>query len=91
MIGDYEFFGPYTDLWSVKSAPGLMALLMKDEGDFNLIEMNETSDLRRSARFASYTHVHKPAMLAVAVYYTNGLTHCDRQALRDEIMAEFEH
>lgn len=88
LLGQYEFLGPYLDPADVKSQAGLLAVLVQLDRDFQLVELNESADLRRSARFVTFSQ-RLEGVLSFAVYYTNGSG--ERGQLREEILKEFDH
>jgi hypothetical protein len=91
LLGRFEFLGPYVDVEKLKSEPGLLSVLVHLDEEFQLLDLSDSANLRRSAWFAACSECPPDGTLAFAVYYTNELSAEERKALRNQVMKGFDN
>jgi hypothetical protein len=89
LIGSWEFEGPFKEMHKLKAEPGIVALLARNKGELELVELDESDSVSEfvGRRIKGTTH---PSITAAAVYYCSDLNTTLRQGLVDELMKEFD-
>lgn len=93
LIGSWEFEGPFSQSNELRAEPGLCAILHNDNGNMELVEIEETDSVKKFISKHSKYHFsdRMPTdKFAVAVYYCSDLTSSLRQGLIDEVLKEFD-
>jgi len=88
LLGDYEFLGPYHDSEELKVQAGLLAMLVKTESEFELVDLQQSADVRRSARFAEVSLNSRRVSLWFAAYYAT--LNRQLEQIRDEILRNID-
>ena len=88
LIGSWEFEGPFKETHKLKAEAGIVALLTRNKGELELVELDESDSVSDFVcrRIKGSTN---PAISAAAVYYCSDLNTTLRQGLVDELMKEF--
>lgn len=89
-VGKYEFYGPFTDLTEVAGDPGILAVLIENDRGFELVELYECSNLIVASQAELAKSLNGDGEISVAVHYTENMTAQEVQALKLEILSEFE-
>ncbi len=92
LIGELEFQGPFSDFDELSDEPGIYAVLVKNEDDFELVEMDETEQVRKRI----YRHPERSAWfenspeVSVAVHYTADMSQKERLEIKEALEMEFD-
>ncbi len=92
LIGELEFEGPFLDFDILSDEPGIFAVLVKNENDFELVEMDDAEQVREHL----FTHPQRSSWyeisdeVVVAVHYTSDISHDERREIKQTIEREFE-
>ncbi len=92
VIGALEFEGPYFDFDSLSDEPGIFAVLVHKDDEFELLELNDAEHVREHLQL----HQEREAWykqgfeIAVAVHYTADITTGERREIVDDLEKEFE-
>ncbi len=85
-IGRFEFDGPYPRVDDLENKAGVFAILYRlQTDDYELLELNQASNIKESLRCFSDTESIGPVFLAV--YYSRSKE--ERSEIIDEIWKEF--
>lgn len=90
LIGDHEFFGPYTTTVEILPQPGILALLIDEENGFELIELLESKDLRMTSEIELNSYSENLSNIAIAVFYAAGSTIEELTQLKEKILNDFD-
>jgi hypothetical protein len=92
-IGKLEFEGTFSGLEQIECDPGLYALLLRENDDYQLLEVGENESVKEclvKRLQGELSSLLEGRDFEIAVYYTDDLPVGERQQLRQEIVAEFE-
>ncbi|MBX9722879.1 MAG: hypothetical protein K2X81_15870 [Candidatus Obscuribacterales bacterium] len=96
VIGPIEFEGPYMDAVNLKEEAGLYAILCENKGEFELVELDESSSVKNCFDIDEYTsnmrfwqETSHSNLLAV-VHYTPDLSIDQRRDMKKQLLEEFE-
>lgn len=85
VIGELEFEGPFLSIDNLSDAPGIFAVVNPGDKSFDLVEMNDSDQVRETLQ----SHPHLPKWqkicpeIAVLVHYTKGLSIRERKHKRE--------
>jgi len=77
-IGQHEFDGPFSNLADIPAAPGLYAVLQRENQDVFLVEMDQSNNLARSLAKSAASFQDRMVVLLC----------CDDRERRKEILHE---
>jgi hypothetical protein len=84
LIGQHEFDGPVIKIADIPAAPGLYALLHRQDSDFLLVEIDQSNNLAKSLKKSAATFSDKMIVFL----------RCDsgdrRHEILNELLQEFE-
>ncbi|HET6644272.1 MAG TPA: hypothetical protein VFG65_02115 [Fimbriimonadales bacterium] len=90
-IGDYEFDGPYTQLYEIIDQRGIFAVLTSAGDEWRLLDVDAASSLRSGIANHPRAQKWKDACyygdLAYAVYYTFSLSDAEMEDIVDELIS----
>jgi hypothetical protein len=89
LIGSWEFEGPFESADELRNEAGLYAILTNGDKEIELVELNESSQVRASVK-QLFDATPGSENFTTAVYYCSDLTTALRQGLIDEVLKEFE-
>jgi predicted AlkP superfamily phosphohydrolase/phosphomutase len=92
LIGSWEFEGPFSEPNKLKSEPGIVAVLAKNNHEFELVDIDESESVREYVK-KRVTAVPPPSNdieFSTAVYYCADLSSALRQGLINKLMKEFD-
>ncbi len=96
VIGPIEFEGPYADAGCLKAEAGLYAILCENKGEYELVELDESSSVKTcfdadeytsNLRFWQETSANN---LMAVVHYTPELNGEERRSIKDQLLQEFQ-
>lgn len=90
LVGDYDFFGPYVTSEEILEQPGLLALLIEDEKEYELLEMMASNNLRKTAEIELDLHSENLANIAIAVFYAAGSSLKEVTLIKDKLLRDFD-
>src|ERR1700735_5233445 len=88
LIGSWEFEGPFDRQDVLRREPGLYASLIQTGDDYELVELNESSNIRATFETLQEMTPQENA-LSIAVYYCSDLSDGLRDGLVDLVLKEF--
>lgn len=96
VIGPIEFEGPYADAADLREEPGLYAILCRNKGEFELVELDEAHCVRHCLDADEYTsnirffQETSDSNVVAAVHYTPELSKEQRRSMKMRLLKEFE-
>lgn len=90
LVGDYDFFGPYVTSEEILEQPGLLALLIEDGKEYELLEMMASNNLRKTAEIELDLHSENLANIAIAVFYAAGSSLKEVTLIKDKLLRDFD-
>lgn len=92
-IGDYNFDGPYTSTVNLQNRSGVYAILCRNNGSYHVTDIGESATVKDRVenhdREGCWTQ-HCSGSLAVAVYYTPGLTQTGRKLIEQRLRNKYD-
>lgn len=91
LIGLHEFNGPYNALAALSTAPGLIAVLSEDNGELELMDIEEAADIQEFWNQAAGRYLLQKfdGAIRIAVCEMPHLSRAERQRALSEINDEF--
>jgi len=89
-VGNFEFYGPFTDLSEIASDSGIVAILIENEKGFELVDLYECENLVIAAQAELAKSKIGEGEISVAVHYTENMSAEEIHALKAEILSEFD-
>lgn len=92
LIGELEFDGPFHNIDDLSDEPGIFAVLVKTTNEFELLEMDDSDQVRESL----FTHPERDNWnslepgIAVAVHYTSDISSEERREIKQALEIEFD-
>ncbi len=93
LIGSWEFEGPYSQINDLRSEPGIVALLAREQNELELVHMDESESVKEYMQTQDNTGLNfdpKYDGVETAVYYCSDLNATLRQGLINKLMKEFD-
>lgn len=95
LIGPIEFEGPFSDFTELQEAAGIYAILTERNGEFELLEMEESFSVKDCVHTDEFTSnlrffQETSGPLLAVVHYTPDLNSEERRRVRLELLKEFE-
>lgn len=90
LVGEHEFFGPYTTSREILPQPGILALLVEEENGFELLEMLASKSLHITAEIELNSYSENLSNIAIAVFYAAGSTIEEITQLKEKILNDFD-
>jgi hypothetical protein len=92
-IGRFQFDGPYDDVDDLEDRSGVYAILCRNNGNYDLIDVGESATV--ATRVANHDRAgcwsgSCRSKLMVAVHYTPYLQQSGRQEIEGEIRSEYD-
>lgn len=92
LIGDLEFEGPWNVQEQICEEPGILAVLYEKDGEYELVELVESENLRLTTEALNTNGLSDKQMtLTVAAHYTADLTTQERREIVAELLQTFEY
>jgi hypothetical protein len=88
LIGSWEFEGPFDRRDVLRREPGLYATLIQSGEDYELVELNESPNIRATFE-ALQEMTPQQNSLSIAVYYCSDLSDGLRDGLVELVLKEF--
>jgi hypothetical protein len=86
-IGDYDFIGPFESTDAIKDKPGVYAVLHFKEGDYYLLDVGESSQIKNEIEEHDKEEweENSEGEIEYSVFYTPRLEKDDRKEIEEKI------
>ncbi|MBX9667323.1 MAG: hypothetical protein K2X93_06875 [Candidatus Obscuribacterales bacterium] len=91
LIGKFEFDGPFSVVDDLEERPGLYAVLHYEHGEYELIHVSQADNIKNTIEVSPSAYSQLGGAVLIAACYTSGCGSRERNAMIEEIQAEFDN